>query len=108
MLYQGQKVFKITAAGTKNVLDTTGYFVAVIVSVATAGTMSITIQDKATTPNKLMAALNLTPPAPDTGILVSNWTAPQPVRMEGGIDIVAAGTGEVYAWVFYLFEPEPT
>jgi hypothetical protein len=108
MLYQAQKVFKITAAGTKNVLDNTGYFLSIIASVATPVGVVITIQDKATTPNKLLAALALTPPDPTSDALVKEWTAPQPVRMDGGIDIVSTGTGEAYLWVFYLFEPEPT
>jgi hypothetical protein len=39
---------------------------------------------------------------------VKQWSAPQPVRMEGGIDIVPLGAGEAYLWIFYLFEPQPT
>ena len=106
MLYQTQKVVKITAAGTQNVLDNTGYLLALILSVATPGTLAITIQDKATTPNKLLPAIDLTL-GTDSDAIVKDWKAPQPVRMDGGIDIVTTGTGgEVYFWIFYLFEPE--
>jgi hypothetical protein len=107
MLYQAQKVVKITAAGTNTVLTSTGYFLALIASVAAAGTLVITIQDKATTPNKLLPAIDLTPPGPVNGALVKDWKASQPVRMDGGIDVVATGTGEAYLWIFYMFEPEP-
>ena len=108
MLYQAQKVVKITAAGTQNVLAKTGYMLALILSVAAPGTLAIIIQDKATPAvNKLMPALDLTAPGSGTGIVVKNWTAPQPVRMDGGIDVIATGTGEVYLWIFYMFEPDP-
>lgn len=108
MLSEAQKVFKITAAGTITVLDKTGYFLALIASVVTPGTLAITIQDKATPVNKLLPAVDLTPPGPVSGAIVKDWKPPQPVRMDGGIDIVTAGTGEAYFWVYYLFEPEPT
>jgi hypothetical protein len=108
MLYEAQKVFKITAAGTQTVLDSTGYFLTLIASVATPGTLAITIQDKATTPNKLLPGIDLTL-GTDSDAIVKDWKAPRPVRMDGGIDIVTTGTGgEVYFWIFYLFEPEPT
>jgi hypothetical protein len=107
MLYEAQKVFKITAAGTQNVLGSTGYFLAIVASVVTPGTLAITIQDKATTPNKLLPAIDLTPPGPVSGAIVKDWKAAQPVQMDGGIDIVTAGAGEAYMWIWYLFEPEP-
>jgi len=107
MLFQDQRVIKITAAGTITVLNKTGYMLAVIASIATPGTLAITIQDKATpTPNKLVPPFDLTPPAAGTGIVVRSWTAPQPVRMQGGIDIVTTGTGEIYFWLFILFDPQ--
>jgi hypothetical protein len=106
MLYEAQKVVKVTAAGTQNVLASSGYMLALILSVAAPGTLTIVIQDKATPAvNKLMPTVDLTPPGSGAGVIVKNWTAPRPVRMDGGIDVVATGTGEVYLWVFYLFEP---
>ena len=107
MLTEDQKVFKITAAGTITVLAKTGYFLALIASVVTPGTLAITIQDKATPVNKLLPALDLTPPGAVSGALVKDYTPPHSVRMEGGIDIVTAGTGEAYLWIWYLFEPQP-
>jgi hypothetical protein len=108
MLYPAQKVSKITVAGTITVLDSTGYILALIASVVTPGTLAIVIQDKATPPNALLPAIDLTPPGPVSGALVKDWTAPRPVRMEGGIDIVTTGTGEAYFWIFFLFEPQAT
>ena len=105
MLNEDQKVYKIAGPVTRTVLDSTGYLVALIASEAAPG-LSFTIQDKAATPNKLLAAFVPTL-GPDSDLLVKQWTPPQPVRMEGGIDIVSLGAGEVYLWVWYLFEPEP-
>jgi hypothetical protein len=107
MLTEDQKVYRITAAGTITVLDSTGYFLAIVASVVTPGTLAITIQDKATIPKKLLPPFDLTPPGAGAGIVVRDWTAPQPLRMEGGIDIVTTGAGEVYFWLFLLFEPDP-
>jgi hypothetical protein len=110
MIGQDQKVFKITAGGTQHVLNKTGFVTAVIASVVTPGTLAITIQDQApTAPNKLLPPFDLTPPGAGTGIMVRTWEAPQPVRMQNGIDIVTAagGTGEVYLWIFFSFEPDP-
>ena len=110
MLSENQKVFKITAAGTNTVVNKTCYFLALIASAVTPGTLGITIQDKATSAvNKLLPAIDLTPPVDHSGPLVKDYTPPQPVRMEGGIDIVTAtgGTGEAYLWIWYLFEPDP-
>ena len=106
MLTENQQVFKITTAGTIHVLTNTGYIVGLIASVAAAG-LSITIQDKATPAvNKLLNALALTL-GTTSDALVKDWTAPQPVRMQGGIDIVNTGTGEAYIWITYLYEPDP-
>ena len=104
MLEEDQKVFKLTAAGTTHVLTKTGYIVGVILTEAAPG-LSITIQDKSATPNKALAGAVGTLGA-TVESLVKQWTPPQPVRMNGGIDIVALGAGEVYVWIFYLYEPD--
>jgi predicted aconitase len=108
MLEEDQKVFKLTGptGGTPiHVLTKTGYIVGVILTEAAPG-VSITIQDKTpTTPNKVLAASIGTLGA-TSDALVKQWTPPQPVRMNGGIDIVALGAGEVYVWIFYLYEPD--
>jgi hypothetical protein len=104
MLEEDQKVFKLTAAGTTHMLTKTGYIVGVILTEAAPGVL-ITIQDISATPNKVLAAAVGTI-GPTSDSLVKQWTPPQPVRMNGGIDIVALGAGEVYVWIFYLYEPD--
>jgi hypothetical protein len=101
MLFEKQIVVKVTAAGTNTVVNDTCFLLALIASVVTPGTLGITIQDRSTAPNKLVPPFDLTPPGAGTGILVRNWSAPKPVRMNGGIDIVATGTGEVHLWLWH-------
>jgi hypothetical protein len=108
MLSETQKVVKITGPGSITVINKTAFLLMVIVSVVTPGTLAITIQDIAAPPNTLVPAVDLTPPGSGgSGALVKSWEAPKPVQMLNGINIVTAGTGEAYIWIWFTFSPDP-
>lgn len=74
----------------------------IVIGCVNAGTAwTLKIQDKASSPNVLIPAFTLTVPTDGKVNILLNLEKDFPLPMEGGIDIITAGTtaGEVSVWM---------
>jgi hypothetical protein len=90
---------KITIKGTTTVIAQSCQLNQILIAVTSAGTAwTMQIQDKASVPFILVPAFTLALPTDPGPIRIPfDW----PVYMDGGIDIITAGTtaGVVYVWM---------
>jgi hypothetical protein len=90
---------KITIKGTTTVIDTSCQLNQICIAVENAGTAwTMKIQDKATIPFVIVPTFTMIVPAdPGPIIIPFDW----PLYMDGGIDIITAGTtaGVAYVWM---------
>ena len=93
---------RIAAKTTTVAIDTSCVVFLIVVACSAAGTAwTLQIQDKASTPNILIPAFTLTVPTDGKANILLNLEQDFPLPMEGGIDIVTAGTtaGVVSVWM---------
>jgi hypothetical protein len=89
---------RITTSTTTTLMDTSCVISQIVISVADPGTSwTLKIQDKASPAFVLLPAIALASPStPDAAIIKFQ----DPIFMEGGIDIITAGTaGQVAVWI---------
>ncbi len=93
-------VKRITTSATTNVINTSCVVFLIVLSCSNAGTAwTLKVQDKATTPNILIPAFTLALPTDGKVNILLNLEQDFPLPMDGGIDIITAGTpGVVSGW----------
>ena len=93
---------RITTKGTVHAFSEKCVVFLIVVSCANAGSAwTLQIQDKASTPNILIPAFTLAVPTDGKVNVLLNLEQDFPLPMDGGIDIITAGTtaGEVAVWM---------
>lgn len=96
-----RRVTRITTKATFTPVNVSCILKQIVIACAAAGTAwTLQVQDKAASPNVLVAAFTLTVPADDKPIIIF---FEQPIPMDAGIDIITAGTtaGQASVWLDY-------
>jgi hypothetical protein len=91
---------RIITSGTLTLIGVTRFVAQVVIVVNNAGTSwKLKIQDRASPAFVLVPEVTLSAPSTANAV-IENFQ--EPIRMEGGIDIVTTGTpGEVAVWFSY-------
>jgi hypothetical protein len=94
-------VKRISTSATTTVIDSSCVVFLIVLSCSNAGTTwTLKVQDKATTPNILIPAFTLTLPTDGKVNILLNLEQDFPLPMDGGIDVITAGTpGVVSVWM---------
>lgn len=98
---------RINSSATTTVIATSCVVFLIVVACSNAGTAwTLKVQDKASTPNVLIPAFTLSVPTDGKANILLNLEQDFPLPMDGGIDIITAGTpGVASVWMIIGTNP---